>query len=260
MFASPRAPSSIPPAREILVALAARVRPISEARQRLLPVVPAVAPLLPDGALRRGSTAVVTGIGGGTTLALSLLAGASTAGCWCAVVGLADPGVVAFDELGVDLSRVVLTPYPGPQWAEVAGELLDGVDVVLLRPPGRARLTVARHLMARGRERRAALVVLTARTDDWPLAADVVLRVEAGEWRGTDSGHGHLAGRRSIVWAGGRRWTGDGARHVLELPAPSGAVAAATGEPLDAPTIDDEPATTPAPSITAPLTIRPAGT
>jgi NADPH:quinone reductase-like Zn-dependent oxidoreductase len=239
------------------VALAARVRPITEARQRLLPVVPALAPLLPDGALRRGSTAVVTGAGGGTTLALSLLAGASTAGCWCAVVGLADPGVVALDELGVDLSRVVFAPYPGPQWAEVAGELLDGVDVVLIRPPGRARLTVVRHLMARGRERRAAVVVLATRVDDWPMAADVVLRVEAGEWRGLESGHGHLAARRSTVWAGGRRVTGDGTRHILELPAPCGAVAA-VAEQLDAPVIDDAPITTPA--ITAPLIIRPAGT
>src|SRR5579863_4186771 len=100
MFATSESPvQPDTPVREVPVVLAARVRPISEARQQLLPVVPALAPLLPDGALRRGSTAVVTGAGGGTTLAFSLLAGVSSAGCWCAMVGLADSGVVALEEL-----------------------------------------------------------------------------------------------------------------------------------------------------------------
>jgi NADPH:quinone reductase-like Zn-dependent oxidoreductase len=232
------------------VELAARVRPVSEARQRLLPVVPALAPLFPDGALRRGSTTLVAGAGGGTTLAMALLAGASAAGCWCAAVGLADPGVVALAELGVDLSRVVLTPYPGPRWAEVAGDLLRGVDLVLVRPPGRARLTVTRHLMACGRERGAALVVLAARPEDWPVPADVVLRVESGEWHGVDGGHGHLAGRRAEVWAGGRRWAGGGTRHALELPAASGVIAA-PAEARDPSASDGEPAVAPAAAITA---------
>jgi hypothetical protein len=252
MFASDTSPSPLgTPAREVPAALAARVRPVSEARQRLLPVVPALAPLLPDGALRRGSTVVVAGPGG-TTLAMALLAGASAAGGWCAAVGLADPGVVALAELGVDLSRVVLTPYPGPQWGEVAGDLLSGVDVVLVRPPGRARLTVTRHLMARGRERRAALVVLVARPGDWPVPAEVVLRVESGEWHGLDGGHGHLSGRRAVVWAGGRRWAGDGTRFVLELPSASGAVAVHRGETDDPSVTVGAPVT---PAITAPLPV-----
>ena len=73
--------------------------------------------------------------GGGTTLAFALLAAASTAS-WCAAVGTADPGIVALAELGVDLGRLVLVPRPGPLWAQVAATLFDGVDVVLVRPPG----------------------------------------------------------------------------------------------------------------------------
>ena len=39
---------------------------------------------------------------------------------------------------------------------EAAGDLLSGVDAVLVRPPGRAGLTAARHLSARARDRQAA--------------------------------------------------------------------------------------------------------
>ena len=111
-----------------------------------------LAPLFPGGALRRGTTTTVSGPPGhgATTLALSLLVAASTAGSWCAAVGLPDPGVVAAAGLGLDLRRVVFVPHPGSGWAEAAGDLLSGVDVVLVRPPGRVRLTAARHLRARG--------------------------------------------------------------------------------------------------------------
>ena len=43
-----------PAALAALAALAERTRPVSASRTRLLPVVPALAELLPDGALRRG--------------------------------------------------------------------------------------------------------------------------------------------------------------------------------------------------------------
>jgi hypothetical protein len=174
---------------------------------------------------------LVTGAAdGGTTLALALLAAASAAGSWCALVGVGDPGVVAMAELGIDLSRVVLAPRPGPAWAEVAGELLGGVDVVVVRLPGRVRLTAARHLMAKGRERQAALVVLSERPGDWPIAPEVVLQVEAAEWEGLGEGHGTLRARRSVVWAGGRRGADRGHRHPLLLPSSTGAVAESVAE------------------------------
>ena len=162
MFAFAAGDPSSPRSRELPAGLADRVRPTTPVAGRTLPVPPPLAPLFPAGSLRRGTTTTVTGLPGrgATTLALALLAAASAAGSWCAAVGLPDPGVVAAAGLGLDLRRVVFVPHPGNGWAEAAGDLLSGVDAVLVRPPGRARLTAARHLTARARERQAALVVL----------------------------------------------------------------------------------------------------
>jgi hypothetical protein len=173
----------------------------------------------PGGASDRAGSA-----GGATTLAFALLAAASAAS-WCGAVGPADPGVVALAELGVDLDHLVLVPDPGP-WAEVAGIFLDGMDVVLVCPPGAVRPGVARRLAARARERRAVLVVLS-RSHRWPEGPDVRLAVGTGGWRGPDGGHGHLEERRAEVVATGRRGAAREVRAALWLPASSGAVAPA---------------------------------
>lgn len=226
MFAFHAEEGAFPRSRELPVGLADRVRPTTPVAGRLLPVPPALAPLFPDGALRRGTTTTVAGQPGhgATTLALALLAAASQAGSWCAAVGLPDPGVVAAAELGVDLRRVVFVPHPGSGWAEAAGDLLPGVDVVLVRPPGRARLTAARHLSARARERQAALVVLVEHASGWPEGGDLALSVGAVEWEGVGRGHGHLQGRRAEVRVSGRRSAGRAMECSLWLPAGSGVV------------------------------------
>jgi hypothetical protein len=188
-----------------------------------------LAPLFPSGSLRRGTTTVVSGQPGhgATTLALALLGAASAAGSWCAAVGLPDPGVVAAAGLGLDLRRVVFVPHPGTGWAEAAGDLLSGVDAVLVRPPGRARLTAARHLTARARDRQAALVVLLEGAGSWPEGGDLALAVGAVEWEGVGRGHGYLRGRRAEVRVSGRRAAGRVTECSLWLPADSGAVATA---------------------------------
>jgi hypothetical protein len=216
--------------RELPPGLADRVRPSTPVAGRLLPVPAPLAPLFPDGALRRGTTITVVGSPGhgATTLALALLAAASQTGSWCAAVGLPDPGVVAVAELGIDLRRVVFVPHPGRDWAEAAGDLLPGVDVVLVRPPGRARLTAARHLSARARERQTALVVLVDQVNEWPEGGDLALSVVAVKWEGIGRGHGYLQGRRAEVRVSGRRSAGRVQECSLWLPAGSGAVAAAT--------------------------------
>jgi len=173
------------------------------------------------GAVGGGASTAVRSPGGGTTLGFALLAAASAAS-WCAAVGTADPGLVAFAELGVDLGHLVLVPRPGPLWAEVAATLLDGMDVVLVGPPGPVRPGVARRLAARVRERRGVLVVLGAR--DWPEGADVRLTVETGAWQGVEAGHGHLQGRHLEVLSTGRRAATRPMRVGLWLPAPSGRV------------------------------------
>jgi hypothetical protein len=214
--------------RPLPAGLADRVRPVTPVAGRTLPVPGPLAPLFPSGTLRRGTTITVSGSPGhgATTLALSLLAAASAAGSWCAAVGLLDPGVVAAAGLGLDLRRVVFVPHPGRGWAEAAGDLLAGVDAVLVRPPGQARLTAARHLRARARERQAVLVVLLERAGDWPEGGDLALAVGDGTWEGVGLGHGHLRGRRSEVRVSGRRAAGRVTECSLWLPGGSGAVAA----------------------------------
>jgi hypothetical protein len=221
----------------ISTTVAARARPTSASRDQLLPLLPALAPLFPRGSLQRGGVVTVgtgdgtsgaegrgTGTwapaaGGGTTLGFALLAAASAAS-WCAAVGTADPGIVAFAELEVDLGHLVLVPRPGPLWAQVAATLFDGMDVVLVRPPGLVPPRVARRLAARARERRGVLVVLGARK--WPEGADIQLTVEAGAWQGVGAGHGHLQARHLQVLSSGRRAAARPVRVGLWLPAPPG--------------------------------------
>lgn len=139
---------------------------------------------------------------GSTTLALALAAGASQACAWVAVVNRPDLGVVAAAELGVQLGRCCLVPDPGPRWPTVVAALLDGVEVILLRPPARVPVGIQRRLAARARERDTVLLV----TGDWPHAD---LRVAAGRqrWLGLGRGHGHLRARRMEVVAAGRAGT-----------------------------------------------------
>src|SRR5918993_940204 len=80
------------------------------ADERLLPVVPALQPLLPGGGLRRGTPVAVTR---SAALALALVAGASAAGSWVAAVGLPDLGILAAAETGIALERLALVPTPG---------------------------------------------------------------------------------------------------------------------------------------------------
>jgi hypothetical protein len=95
----------------------------------VLPVSGPLAGVLPGGGLRRGSAVAVCG---STSLLLALLAEASRAGAWCALVGLPDLGIQAAAEAGLDLSRTALVPRPGPRPAAVVAALVDGVDVVVL--------------------------------------------------------------------------------------------------------------------------------
>ncbi|HKE74872.1 MAG TPA: hypothetical protein VKB57_14725, partial [Acidimicrobiales bacterium] len=122
---------------EAAEALAARVRPADLARDRRLPVLPALAELLPGGGLRRGTTVAVgaaAGVTGATSLALALAAGPSQAGSWVAAVGLGSLGLVAGAGMGMALERLVLVsdPRDRPGWAPVVAALVDGFDVVLV--------------------------------------------------------------------------------------------------------------------------------
>ncbi len=196
-------------------ALATMVRPAAAQQStgidRLLPVLPELRPLLPGGGLRRGATIAVgagplirsTGRGrpaGGTSLLLALLAGASRAGSWCAIVGVPTLGALAAAEAGIDLARLALVPEPGPEWPTVVAALLDGVDVVVAAAPGLVPATVARRLAARARQRGSVLMPYGGRWE----GADLLVEAVRGGWRGLGQGRGRLRGRELVISARGR--------------------------------------------------------
>ena len=97
-------------------------------------MLPALRELLPRG-LARGTVVAVAEFG---LLCLALAAAASADGAWCGIAGLPEAGVLAAAGLGLDAGRILLVPDPGPAWPQVTASLLDGCDLVLLRPPGPA--------------------------------------------------------------------------------------------------------------------------
>ena len=155
----------------------------------------ALEPLLPRAGLQRGTTVTVAaapGVGGATSLALALVAEASRAGSWLAAVGLPSLGLVAADEAGVALERLVMVAAPErAAWGGVVAALVDGFDLLLLHATrGGVRQVDARRLVARARERGTVLVQLGP---GWGSEADVALQVTEARWEGLDDGHGHLA-------------------------------------------------------------------
>jgi hypothetical protein len=217
-----------------LALLAERTRPVSSSQTRLIPVLAPLAGLLPDGALRRGSTILVTGsstTAGTVSMALALLAAASGAGSWCALVGVDDLGAVAAHDMGIDLGRLAVVPRPGAAWAEATALLLGGVDLVVLRPPFRPRPAMARKLVARTRERRSVLVIVPGRSG-WPDPPDIRLSIDDLRWEGAGTGDGYLSGRSMTLTATGRRSSVRPRRHHLWLPSATGAVTG-TGETTD---------------------------
>ncbi|MEU3457970.1 hypothetical protein ABZ671_30930 [Micromonospora sp. NPDC006766] len=188
-------------------ALAELVRPASApdptGGHRVLPVRPELTGLLPHRGLRRGST-IAVGVGqprhsGGTSLLLALLAEASRAGSWCAVVGVPTFGAGAAAEAGIALDRLALVPHPGPEWPTVVAALIDGVDVVVAAVPATVSASVANRLAARARQRGSVLVPY-GRWD----GADVTLQVVRGVWEGLGAGRGRLRRREVTVSARGR--------------------------------------------------------
>jgi hypothetical protein len=200
----------------------ALARPVSLAREQVLPVLEGLVPLLPGGALVRGSIVALRGPAA-TSLGLALAAGSSQAGGWTVAIGLPALGLQAVAELGVSLARLVLVAAPDPrQWAAVVATALDGFDIVLLRVPHQVRSTEARRLQARARQHGSVLVVLGSTGATPGLEPDLTLRARDARWAGVGEGYGHLQARRVAVEVGGRR--ARPATHRLWLPDGEGRV------------------------------------
>lgn len=213
--------------------LGERVRPLSAAAERVLPVPEAFADLIPQGGLVRGSTVATTG-SAASSLALALAGPTTVAGSWCAVVGLAHLGLLAAAELGVALERTLLVADPGPQeWAGTVAALLDAVEVVLVQPSQQITPTIQRRLVARARDRGSVLVHVGGRVDVWAAQPDLTVDAGRSQWEGVGIGHGRLRARRVEVAVSGRRGAVRPRRAELWLPGPDGQVARAA--PLAAP-------------------------
>jgi hypothetical protein len=204
--------------------LVASLRPVTLAKSRMLPLGEPWKALVPGGGLRRGATVVVEASPGfgGLSLALSLLTASSANGHWAGVVGVDDPGVVAMAELGMDLRRVLFVPRPRGAWAESVADLLDGVDLVVVRPPSRASHGVARKIMDRVRERGTVLIVLSEPHASWPLPPDLCFAITEARWA-TSS---RLDARYLNVRVSGRGEAGRASEHVVILPNRKGRAAA----------------------------------
>ncbi len=195
----------------------------------MLPVLPALRELLPAGGLQRGSV-LTTGCWG--LLPLALAAGASASGAWSAAVGVPELGVLAAAEAGLDPDRLLLVAEPGQSWPQVVACMLDGCDIVILRPPGRPPAQLRRKLEAVARRHGSVLIVVgggergvvrPGEHSEWEGAQVRLLPVRQ-EWIGVGAGHGRLRARKVLVAADGR---GAGARSRecwLWLPAADGSV------------------------------------
>lgn len=175
-----------------------RLAHIQELRQRVhrmqgtatshpLPTLPALDGLV---RLRTGASYAVDRPG----LAMALMAGPSGAGAWSAVIGVSDFGLEAASGFGIDLDRTVLVPEPGDAWLEVAAALIDVLQVVVVRPPGKVSQHQAARVSSRLRQRDALLISV----GDWPHT-ECRLWVEESTWTGIGRGHGRLTGHRTRI-------------------------------------------------------------
>jgi hypothetical protein len=215
-----------------------RVRPLSTAAERTLPVPEAFAGLLPQGGLVRGSVVAAEG-GAASSLALALAGPATAAGSWCAVVGLRHLGLLAAAELGVVLERTLLVAEPpAEEWAATVAALLDAVEVVLVAPAQVPTPTVHRRLVARARERGSVLLWVGSGDSAGASGAgagtgargeqpDLAVVAGNSRWEGVGVGHGRLRARRVEVAVTGRRAAVRTRRATLWLPGPDGRIAVA---------------------------------
>lgn len=161
----------------------------------------ALAPLFPRRGLPRGGVAAVAGA---SVIPMSIIAEASRTGSTVALVGLPRLNLAAAVEMGADLSRIAVVEEPGSDRLEVAGVLLDGIDLVVLGFEDRLGATGmsvtparARVLGGRARKQSSTLMVL----GEWPNSATRV-RGEVREYRHLPlrrSGYGRIGGFRVEV-------------------------------------------------------------
>ena len=152
-----------------------------------------------------------------------------------AAVGMADLGVAALAERGIDLARWTLVDLAARGRdksiaADVLGAVVGGFDLVLLGPSTRVAGATARRLLARMREHGTSLVCALGGTSAdmvTSLQPEVRLTITQTRWTGIDDGHGRLLARQAEVTVGGRGAASRPRRMLMWLPATDGRVACA---------------------------------
>jgi hypothetical protein len=175
-----------PGVRADIRALQQRIQTMQAAKvdYPVFPVSETLHDLFPEGGLRRGA---VYQLDSSASLLWSLLAEASSRGVWCALVGMPDVGLAAGEEMGVNLDRLVVVPFPGQQWLPVVGALIDVVGIVALGSVPAPSDRALSSLTGRLREREATLLVRHA----WPRT-EASIAVRSHRWQGLGAGHGLL--------------------------------------------------------------------
>ncbi len=148
----------------------------------VLPVLEGLAAVLPDSGLRRGTIISCTR----GSLLLALLAGATAAGKWAAVVGNPQIGLLALHEMGGRLDRLAHIADPGPDALAVVAVLLDGIDVIVLDHPGCGPASRTRAMAARVRSQSAVLII----TESGWLRPDVRIEARPSGYVGLGTGWG----------------------------------------------------------------------
>ncbi|WP_281917846.1 hypothetical protein [Nocardia sputorum] len=161
----------------------------------MLPIPGGLGTVLPEGGLPRGG--VVTAVGRLYPL-LGLLAAATHAGEWVAVLGGPQLGLLAVAEMGGDLSRLARIPNPGNDPLAVAAVLLEGV--VVLDVPGSPTPSRMRAVLARVRSRD---VIFIATHRGW-THPDLGMRCDIAEYSGLERGRGRLRSMTFDIQVSGR--------------------------------------------------------
>lgn len=131
---------------------------------------------------------------------LSVVQALSRAGAWIAVVARPDLGLLAAQQRGVALERLVLIPEVGRHAAAVIAALIDGVDVVVTGHGVVLTGAQRRAVQARLRERDGLLLS----ESPWHGAA-VTVTAERPRWHGLNSGDGLLRTVELDITVSGRR-------------------------------------------------------
>lgn len=183
----------------------------------VLPLDPALAPLLPGQGLQTG---VVYSVSPSPSLLFALMSAVSRRGSWCAAVGMPTLGLEAAAASGIDLSRLILVPHPGERWLAVVSALAEVVPLIAMNPGSQVRDAEASRLSARLRDRGCTLLT----TSSWPQSEGLI-SLHDPHWEGVGDGWGLLSDRTVTVTAQTRQ-TPRPQSLRLRLPGSLGAVEA----------------------------------